>query len=120
MRFTFVETTVFSRRIERLGLEEDLRELQTILLQNPEAGRLDPGTGGLRKIRIASAGRGKGKSGGGRVHYLYLSHVDRIYLIFVYSKDEDETLSPDQKRALSAVVKNIKREVERARLMDDD
>jgi hypothetical protein len=102
---------VFSRRIDRLGLEEDLRELQRILLENPEAGRLDPGTGGLRKARMTDARRGKGKSGGGRVHYLYLSHVDRIYLIFIYSKDEDDTLSPDQKRELSRVVASIKREL---------
>ncbi len=35
---TFVETTVFTKRISALGLEEFLRGLQLELLENPEAG----------------------------------------------------------------------------------
>jgi hypothetical protein len=66
----FVETGVFTKRVARLGLEEALRELQKELLQNPLGGDLDPGTGGLRKVRIPDPGRGKGKRGGARVHYL--------------------------------------------------
>jgi hypothetical protein len=115
VKLVFVETAVFSRRIQRLGLEEDLRELQLALLENPRAGRLDPGTGGLRKVRMSAASRSKGKSGGARVHYLYLPHVGRIYLIFIYSKNEDPTLSPDQKRELSGVVASIKTEVRGAK-----
>lgn len=106
----FVETETFTKRIVRLGLEDELRELQNEILQNPEKGRLDPGTGGLRKIRMADPGRGKGKSGGARCHYLYLSHRKRVYLIFVYGKDEDDTLTPDQKKQLLAVVQRIKQE----------
>lgn len=111
MKLFFVETVVFTRRIERLGLEEDLRELQLALLDNPQAGRLDPGTGGLRKVRMPAAGRGKGKSGGARVHYLYLPHVSRLYLMFAYAKNEDDTLSPSQKRELSKIVTSIKAEL---------
>lgn len=44
----FVETAVFTKRIAKLGLEEGLRQLQKDLLQNPTAGDIDPGTGGLR------------------------------------------------------------------------
>ena len=111
MKLVFVETAGFSRRIARLGLEKDLRDLQLALLENPRAGWLDPGTGGLRKVRMSAARLGKGKSGGARVHYLYLSHVRRIYLIFVYAKNEELTLSPDQKRQLSEVVTSIKTEL---------
>ena len=110
MNFTFVETDVFTRRIARLGLEGNLRELQNELIENPGAGRLDPGTAGLRKVRMSSSVRGKGKSGGARVHYLYLPHVARIYLMFVYVKNEDESLSPEQKKQLSKIVKLIKAE----------
>ena len=56
---TFVETTLFTRRIGTLGLEESLRGLQLELLANPEAGDVDPGTGGLRKIRMRDPARGK-------------------------------------------------------------
>ena len=87
----FVETTVFTKRVADLGLEEQVRGLQLELLRNPEAGVVDPGTGGLRKVRMADPGRGKGKRGGARVHYLLLQHRDRIYFLFVYGKDELES-----------------------------
>lgn len=108
MRLTFVETAVFTARIGKLGLEAGLRALQEALLEAPEAGRLDPGTGGLRKIRIADPTRGKGKRGGARVHYLWLPHRRRIYLMYVYGKDETTTLSAAQKQALHQMVQAIK------------
>lgn len=109
-RLLFVETSIFTRRIARLGLEDALRRLQLELLENPTAGDLDPGTGGLRKVRMADPTRGKGKRGGARVHYLWLSHRELIYLVFAYSKDEDDTLSEQQKKALRALVEGIKKE----------
>ena len=60
---TFVETTAFTKRLAALGLEESLRELQLALLENPEAGDVEPGTGGLRKVRLGDPTRGKGKRG---------------------------------------------------------
>jgi hypothetical protein len=105
---TFVETSVFTKRIEALGLEESLSGLQLELINNPEAGNVDPGTGGLRKIRLGDPTRGKGKRGGARVHYLWLPHQSRIYLIFVYGKSEASTLTADQKKTLRAVVAQIK------------
>lgn len=104
----FIETTVFTRRLRALGLEDDLQALQEFLLANPQAGDLDPGTGGLRKVRVAA--RGKGKSGGARVHYLYLAQVSVIYLIFVYGKDDQVTLTEQQKKQLKAIVDKIKEE----------
>ena len=56
---TFVETEVFTRRVVRHGLEGALRQLQLELAGNPEAGDLEPATGGLRKVRIPDPGRGK-------------------------------------------------------------
>jgi hypothetical protein len=58
---TFIETNVFTHRVQALGLEESLQQLQLELLANPEAGDVEPGTGGLRKIRLADPKRGKGK-----------------------------------------------------------
>jgi hypothetical protein len=60
---TFVETTVFTKRISALGLEESLRGLQLELLDNPEAGDVESGTAGLRKVRLGDPTRGKGKRG---------------------------------------------------------
>lgn len=108
MHVTFVETTIFTDRVMRLGLEGGIRDLQTTLLVAPEAGDLDPGTGGLRKIRLRDSSRNKGKRGGARVHYLWLPRARRIYFLFVYGKDELSTLSRAQKQALAAVSRAIK------------
>jgi hypothetical protein len=105
---TFVETSVFTKRIAALGLEGSLRGLQLELVDNPEGGDVEPGTAGLRKIRLSDPTRGKGKRGGARVHYLWLPHRGRIYLMFVYGKNESSTLTPDQKKTLRTVVAQIK------------
>jgi hypothetical protein len=108
----FVETDVFSRRIARLGLETALRDLQLALQQHPEAGDLDPGTGGLRKVRMPDPDRHKGKRGGARVHYLWVPHHQLVYLVFVYAKGEVETLTEEQKRRLRMIVGAIRTERE--------
>ncbi len=110
---TFVETHVFTKRIVRLGLEQPLRELQIELAANPKAGDVDSGTGGLRKVRVPDPGRGRGKRGGARVHYLWVPSRELIYLVFVYSKGEAATLTKDQRTALSRIVRKIKRELMR-------
>ena len=108
MNIMFVETRVFTSRVARLGLEGALKDLQEEILANPEGGRLDPGTGGLRKIRLPDKDRGKGKRGGARAHYLWLPEKRLVYLLFVYTKDEAETLTPDQKKQLRDVVSSIR------------
>lgn len=108
MELTFVETTAFTRRIRDEGLEEDLRKLQQELLRNPEMGALDPGTGGLRKVRMRVRSSGKGKSSGARAHYLYLPRHKVIYLIFLYLKGEQATLTAHQKKQLRSVAEAFK------------
>ena len=41
-------------------------------------------------------------------HYLWLPHVERIHLMFVFGKGESDTLSSEQKRALHQIVQAIK------------
>lgn len=77
-----------------------------IIAQTPEGGDLIPGTGGLRKRRIALPGRGK--RGGARVITLYLGKGFPVYAVFVYAKNERENLSPAQTRTLLRVVEQIK------------
>ncbi len=108
MRLTFIETQYFTERLYDLGLEDALRQLQIDLLKAPDAGRLDPGTGGLRKIRMSDPRRATGKRGGARVHYLWLPRASRIYLLYIYRKTETTTLDAAQKRALQRVVHSIK------------
>jgi hypothetical protein len=66
-------------------------------------------------VRMGDPQRGQGKRGGARVHYLWLPHVRRIYLMYVYGKQEAATLTMPQKRALAQVVQAIKTATTEAR-----
>lgn len=107
MEWLFVEMREFTRRIVKLDLEEDLRKLQAHLSFHPSAGRMDPGTCGLRKVRMADTPRSQGKSFGVRVHYLVVPKWERIYLIHLYPKHEQDTLTPEQKKFLCRLVSRI-------------
>ncbi|MBW3572006.1 MAG: addiction module toxin RelE [Gemmatimonadetes bacterium] len=103
----FVEIVEFTRRVVRLGLEEDLRELQNRLEADPRAGDLDPGTCGLRTVRMTDAAHGQGKRGGARVHYLFVPSPQIIYLVNLYPKREQTALTPDQERMLCRLARLI-------------
>jgi hypothetical protein len=102
MECLFIEIEPFTRKVVKLGLEDDLRALQDLLRRNPAAGTRDPGTCGLRKVRMADSARRRGKSSGARVHYLYVPHRRTIYLVHLYVKADQGTLTPEQKRILCA------------------
>jgi len=104
-----VELPPFRRYIDSLsnGVEL-LREIQSSLLGNPEAGDVIVGTGGLRKLR--HGGKGRGKSGGYRVTYLHRPSVEKIYLIVLYAKNEIEDLSSEEGKILKKLVETLKQE----------
>lgn len=109
MRRAFIETSSFSRRVDREG-SGTLQQIQAGLLKNLESGRVIQGTGGLRKLRIADPSRGKGKKGGYRVIYLDLPDVERTYLLALYDKDEKDDISQEEKRVLRSLVEKLKKE----------
>ena len=84
--------------------------MQAELLKNPESGSVIRGTGGLRKLRVADAGRSKGKRGGYRVVYLDLPRVERTYLLALFDKGEKDDISPEEKKILSGLVEKLKKE----------
>ena len=57
---TFYEMKLFTKKWQDLGFTDDeLSQLQQVLLENPKAGDVMKGTGGLRKVRFAFPGSGK-------------------------------------------------------------
>ena len=78
MKATFVELPPFERIRKDCMDDEAYRLLQLELLDNPKAGDVIEGTGGLRKLRRADPRCGKGKRGSLRV--IYLSPAQRKVL----------------------------------------
>lgn len=106
---SFVLTPGFEKSWAAMNLGDDeLRALQNLLIEDPEAGDVIQGTGGARKVRIPLEGRGK--SGGGRVIYVDVVIRERIYLLMAYPKNVQTDLSPDQKKMVRKVVERIKEE----------
>jgi mRNA-degrading endonuclease RelE of RelBE toxin-antitoxin system len=99
----FVETRVFSRQRREHLEEEQFRALQRYLLEHPHAGAQIPGTGGLRKVRWSTEGRGK--RGGVRVIYFFVEARSLILLLLLYPKNVQDDLSADQKRVLKELVR---------------
>ena len=97
-----VETSVFTRRLARLLSPEAYRLLQLFLALHPEAGALIPGSGGLRKLRWS--GKSKGKRGGTRLIYYWEPSQGRIYLLFIFAKNERLDLTPYQLRRLREIL----------------
>lgn len=54
--------------------------------------------------------KGKGKRSGARVIYVDVELKETIYFINVYTKDEKDDLTEDEKKAFKAVVKILKEE----------
>jgi hypothetical protein len=79
--------------------DDEYRLLQNHLIEYPDAGDVIRGSGGVRKVRWASGG--KGKSGGVRVIYYWAKADEQTFFLTLYGKGEKENLSAaDLKRVV--------------------
>jgi len=76
----FLETLVFTRTIVAQIEDEAYRSMQLALILQPQLGVLIRGSGGLRKLRWSSKGRGK--RGGIRVIYYWDEASETFYMLF--------------------------------------
>jgi RelE toxin of RelE / RelB toxin-antitoxin system len=106
--YTFIELPVFMRQLEALASFETLYAIQADLLADPERWPVIKGTGGARKGRVADPRASRGKSASFRYIYLYLERRGRIFLLLLFSKNEQANLSPDQVKQVAAMVEKIK------------
>ena len=104
MRATFVEMPPFMRHRDEYLDDLAYRQLQIELMQNPDAGDVIAGTGGLWKLRFADRTRGKGKRGGLRVIYYWRVAADQFWLFTLYDKDEAADLTASERKALGAML----------------
>ena len=101
-------TDGFLKELKRLSkryrsLKKDVEDLGESLRENPLQGT-DLGKG-LRKVRMAIASKGKGKSGGARVitYTVLLKEVDsELKLLAIYDKSECESLDDKELQRILA------------------
>jgi mRNA-degrading endonuclease RelE of RelBE toxin-antitoxin system len=101
--FSFIETRLFTKLVVDYLSDEEYAALQLALMRDPEAGPVIPGSGGVRKLRWAAAGRGK--RGGYRVIYYVRRANGVIWMLTMYPKNVAENIS-------AHVLRQIKKEVD--------
>ena len=82
--------------------DEELFRLMKWLAVHPASGKVIPASGGLRKVRWAA--KGHGKRGGARIIYFWWISADRILLLDIYAKGDQENLG-------AAEIEELKRKV---------
>jgi len=103
MSFKVEPTERFKRQTKQLlkkyvSLRKELLELVSALEENPKQGTAIGHE--CFKIRLAIASKGKGKSGGARViTYFYLAE-ETVFLLSIYDKSEQDSISDSELKAL--------------------
>jgi mRNA-degrading endonuclease RelE of RelBE toxin-antitoxin system len=103
--FSFIETRLFTRLVQEYLSDDDYQALQIMLTEQPDAGDVIPGTGGVRKLRWRAPGRGK--RGGYRLIYFTRIEKGVIWMLTMYPKNVKDDI-PAQ------VLRRIREEVENA------
>ncbi|APZ43340.1 type II toxin-antitoxin system RelE/ParE family toxin [Acidihalobacter ferrooxydans] len=101
----FIETPTFTRLILELLTDDEYRELQNLLIEDPERGEIIKGGGGIRKVRYALPGRGK--SGGIRVIYYLVAKESQILMLLAYPKSRKDNLTDRETAILRSIVKEL-------------
>lgn len=102
---TFVETRLFTRLVLDYLSDDEYGALQQAMAQDPNAGPVIPGSGGVRKLRWAAPGRGK--RGGYRVIYYVKRANGVIWLLTIYPKNVADIIP-------AHVLRQIRRELDDA------
>ncbi|WP_439598147.1 addiction module toxin RelE [Falsiroseomonas sp.] len=102
----FLRTRRFMKDVKRLAMTEaELEALEATIAARPTAGDVVPGLKGLRKLRFGFGGRGK--RGGGRCIYALVMNGGLVALLRAYAKNEADDLTPEERRQVVALLKEI-------------
>lgn len=102
---TVVETPWFLRDAASALAEPERQKLVTFFAANSEAGIVMAETGGIRKLRWGTQGRGK--RGGVRVIYYYHSEARPLFLLNVFAKNEKANLSKAERNELRSLAARL-------------
>lgn len=91
-----IELMGYRRRADELLTREQQDAIVDLVAYEPACGDLIPGSGGLRKVRVGTKGRGK--RGGARVIYYFYDTDVPILLLALYAKNEKGDLTAAERR----------------------
>lgn len=105
MSFQLKVTPDFKRSFKRLAkkyrsLPSEINELMQQLKEQPHKGKTIGH--GCYKVRLAIASKDQGKSGGARVLTYVRIVGETVFLLAIYDKSEQDSISDQQVRALLA------------------
>jgi len=109
MNYKIIATEDFDKQVKSLAKKyhsfpDDLKIFKKELLENPTMG--DDLGDNVRKVRMAIASKNKGKRGGARVitcNVLVDVINTKIYLLAIYDKGEQESISKKEIKHLRAI-----------------
>ncbi|MEX2126056.1 MAG: type II toxin-antitoxin system RelE/ParE family toxin [Woeseia sp.] len=100
--YTVIETPVYSGKVTRILTEDEREAFAVFISQNPRAGSVVRGSGGVRKVRWAR--EGSGKSGGARIIYFNRLDNGEIWLLTLYAKSDRSTIPPYELKMIKEVI----------------
>lgn len=89
--FTFIETKLFTKLVQEYLVDDEYARLQKAIAEDPDAGAVIKGSGGVRKLRWGLPGRGK--RGGVRVIYYVRLQQGQIWMLTMYAKNEADSIA---------------------------
>lgn len=104
---TVVETPPYLADAERLLTPAERAAIVDTVSAEPRCGVMIPGTGGVRKLRVAASGRGK--RGGARLIYLYADVNVPVFLLAIFAKNEKSDLSQAERNNLAKMTTELMR-----------
>ena len=109
---TVLETSAFIRAAAACMTDEERQAAILALAEDPLAGDVIEGTGGVRKLRFAIGSRGK--SGGVRIIYYYGGEDIPVFALFVYPKSRRANLSQAERNELRRLAKTLRESLRRS------
>lgn len=108
MSFKVIATEPFARKFKRLAkkhksIKDDILPLIELLADDPINQEVALGND-CYKIRLAISSKGRGKSGGARVIIYVRVTKETVYLMDIYDKSEQATISDKELELLIALL----------------
>ena len=118
MKRAFVQSSNVTRILRDENVTDDgLRQVEVAIMNG--AGVTVSGTGGLKKIRCGSVG--KGKSGSVRILFADYPRLGRVYMLAAFAKREQANVSASERNVLKKIKQALDERVDKlCEVADED